>query len=63
MMKKAKNALKVGVVGDHSVGKTNLIRRLTTDSFDPKYKPTIGADFTNKSVITDDRELIFQFWG
>ncbi|TLZ52240.1 MAG: GTP-binding protein [Methanobacteriota archaeon] len=41
---------KVCLVGDIGVGKTSLIRRFVTDTFDDRYIATIGTKVTKKSV-------------
>lgn len=38
-------AEKVIVVGDHSVGKTSLVRRFSEGKYADVYKATIGVDF------------------
>lgn len=39
--------IKIVLVGDASVGKTNLIRRHVDDQFDEEFEPTIGTNPTN----------------
>ena len=41
---------KVVVVGDGTVGKTSLCKRLCDSEFEPKYKQTIGLDFFVKRI-------------
>lgn len=41
---------KVLVVGNSQCGKTSLIRRYASDSFDSKYNTTVGTDFKRKDV-------------
>ena len=36
---------KVIIVGDMAVGKTSLVQRFVTNSFNHDYKATIGVDF------------------
>ena len=47
--------VKVVVIGDTNVGKTSLIQRLNQNKFSGTYKPTIGADFSNKVLEIEDR--------
>ncbi len=42
--------IKVVVIGDSSVGKTALIQMFEHSKFSTTFKPTIGADFSNKMV-------------
>jgi len=46
---------KVCLVGEIGVGKTSLVRRFVTDTFDDKYIPTIGTKISKKSVEVDWR--------
>jgi len=41
---------KILVVGNAKCGKTSLIRRFSSNSYDPKYTTTIGTDFVRKDV-------------
>ena len=40
--------LKIVIVGDSGVGKTNLIRRFTYNEFNSNSKATVGVEFSNK---------------
>lgn len=42
--------LKIIVVGDSGVGKTNLIQRYTKDKFSPEFASTLGVDFSSMDV-------------
>jgi len=39
------NTFKMVIVGDSEVGKTSLMRRISTDSYFEAEGPTIGAQF------------------
>ena len=41
---------KIVVIGDSSVGKTSLIQMFEHARFTEHFKPTIGADFSNKEI-------------
>ena len=41
--------LKVVIVGDSGVGKTNLIKRFVSNTFTPNSKATVGVEFISKS--------------
>ena len=50
------------LVGDTSVGKTNLCRRFTEDNFSEDSSPTIGADFLTKIVTIKGNKVNVKFW-
>ena len=50
------------VIGDSSVGKTSLIQMFEHNKFSQSFKPTIGADFSNKEIIFEDRVVTLQIW-
>lgn len=41
---------KLSLVGETGVGKTSLVRRFVTDTFDDRYIPTVGTKITKKSM-------------
>lgn len=56
--------LKIIIVGDSSVGKTNFIFRFIDGTFNKIYQPTIGIDY--KSIIKvlpkSKQKVKIQFW-
>ena len=54
--------MKIVIVGDTSVGKTNLLLRYCKDTFVPDTKATIGIDFFTKDIIINGRSIKVQFW-
>jgi small GTP-binding protein len=50
------------VIGDASVGKTNLVSRFVNDKFNEDSKPTIGADFSTKLHIVNGKYVNVKFW-
>ena len=54
--------IKIVILGEASVGKTNLLLRYSQDSFDESMKPTIGMDFLSKDIELDKTHLKVQFW-
>ena len=42
--------VKVVAIGDSGVGKTSLIQMFEHSRFTENFKPTIGADFSNKEI-------------
>ncbi len=57
-----RSLIKVIVIGNARVGKTALIHQFTTNRFNPNYKVTIGADFSTKEVIVDQKIVSLQIW-
>ena len=47
--------VKVVIIGDSGVGKTSLIQMFEHAKFTENFKPTIGADFSNKEISLEDR--------
>ena len=57
-----KHFVKVVVIGDSFVGKTSLIQMFEHSRFTEHFKPTIGADFSNKEISLEDGVVILQIW-
>ena len=57
-----KHFVKVVVIGDSYVGKTSLIQMFEHSKFSENFKPTIGADFSNKEFASEDGVVILQIW-
>lgn len=53
---------KILVVGEPSVGKTSLIHRYTTNTFQDVYKSTIGVGFLNYNIRYNDKIIHLHFW-
>ncbi|KAF8097415.1 hypothetical protein N665_0289s0004 [Sinapis alba] len=53
---------KLVLIGDSSVGKTNLLSRFTKNEFSIESKSTIGVEFATKSVHVDDKIIKAQLW-
>lgn len=53
---------KIVLLGDSSVGKTSLVHRFTTDSFDPHLANTIGAAFISKEHTSSGRTIKLEIW-
>ena len=45
--------VKVVLLGESGVGKTNILQRYKSDKFDPDQKATIGMDFVTNEVVID----------
>ena len=53
---------KMVLLGDTSVGKTCIVRRLVRDQFLEFQEPTIGSAFTTKTIFTDTHPVNFEIW-
>lgn len=60
--KKREYLLKLIIIGDCGVGKTNILMRYCENSFKLNYVSTIGVDFKIKSLQVADTRLKFQIW-
>lgn len=54
--------IKVIIIGDSGVGKTNLITRFCEDRFKDSYVATIGVDFKVKTITIDQKKYRMQIW-
>lgn len=52
----------VVLIGDSSVGKTNLLGRFTRNEFNLESKSTIGVEFATRSVEVDNKVIKAQIW-
>lgn len=50
------------LLGDSSVGKTSLVHRFTSGSFNPHSANTIGAAFISKEYTHKNRTVKFEIW-
>ena len=53
---------KVAVIGDTSVGKTNLLLRFVSADYHMSHISTIGIDFKVKTLNLDNFKLKLQIW-
>lgn len=53
---------KVVLIGDSSVGKSNLLSRFSKDEFNPDSKATIGVEFATKTVVINEKKVKAQIW-
>ncbi len=54
--------VKVVIVGDSAVGKTNIISRYAKNEFTEKTKATIGCEFANKTISVVNTKIKLQIW-
>jgi Ras-related protein Rab-6A len=50
------------ILGDYAVGKTCVIRRYVSDTFDEEYKASIGVDITSQQLFFDPHNVQLQIW-
>ena len=50
------------IIGDTSVGKTNLVSRFVKNEYSEDFKPTIGADFFTKIHTINNKNINVKFW-
>jgi small GTP-binding protein len=53
---------KICMIGMYGVGKTSLVRRFLTDSFDERYLTTIGVKVDKKDVTVDGDLVTLSIW-
>ena len=53
----SKISIKIGLLGNSSVGKSSLIKRFVEDKFDDNYMSTIGVDYFDKKININDKEI------
>ena len=53
---------KVIFVGDAGVGKTQIINRISNDTFSEVYEPSIGVDFWSKNILFRGQNIKLQMW-
>ena len=56
------NVFKVVLIGNSGVGKTNLISKFTKDRFNDDLKPTLGVDFSTKTIRMRKHFIRLQIW-
>ncbi len=54
--------VKVGMVGDATVGKTTLMVKYVENKFDEEYIMTLGVNFMEKTIILRNTEITFSVW-
>ncbi|UJR35737.1 hypothetical protein I4U23_028487 [Adineta vaga] len=53
---------KIVIIGDSSVGKSNLLLRFTRNEFRLDTQSTIGVEFANKQLLIDGKRVKTQVW-
>jgi small GTP-binding protein len=55
-------SVKFIIVGDSSVGKSNILLRFSRNTFDPGHQATLGIEFANKHLIYNNIDYLIQIW-
>lgn len=50
------------IIGDSSVGKSNLLLRFSDNIFHDTFLPTIGVDFKIKNISVYDKSIKLNIW-
>ncbi len=53
---------KILIIGDSSVGKSNLLLRFSDNIFHDTFLPTIGVDFKIRNVTVGDKSIKLNIW-
>ena len=53
---------KIVLMGDASVGKTNILSKYLNDEFDPNSKATVGVEFATKNFTIEENVIKAQIW-
>ena len=53
---------KIVLIGDSSVGKTNILSKYILDEYDPDTQATIGVELSTKNYTFDNNEVKVQIW-
>ncbi len=54
--------MKLILVGDSGVGKTNILSKYLKNDFDPDSKATVGVEFGTKNIEIDNKRIKVQIW-
>lgn len=54
--------IKLVILGDSAVGKTNILLRFSSSEYKTTHLPTIGVDFKVKNLTVDGKKLKLQLW-
>ena len=53
---------KLIMLGNTNVGKSNILLRFTKDEFSDQTNPTMGFEFSSKTVTIKDKKVKLQVW-
>lgn len=58
----ASREVKVVLLGDTGVGKSSIVMRFVTNTYDKYSESTIGASFMSKVILVDGHSIKYQIW-
>jgi Ras-related protein Rab-1A len=61
-MMEGEHVFKTLIIGDSSVGKSNILLRFSDNVFHETFLPTIGVDFKIKNVSVYDKTIKLNIW-
>ena len=61
-MSEVDHLIKVVLIGDSGVGKTNILTRFTNNTFAEDSKNTVGVDFSALDIMLNGKVVKVQFW-
>ena len=54
--------LKILIVGDSCVGKTNFVNKFLGKDFNDNYMSTAGLDLKNRNIVLKNKKVRIQIW-
>jgi len=61
-MQEVDHIFKVLIIGNSSVGKSNILLRYTDNIFNDSFLPTIGVDFKIKNITVSGQKIKLNIW-
>lgn len=61
-MQEVDHIFKVLIIGNSSVGKSNILLRYTDNIFNDSFLPTIGVDFKIKNITVNNQRIKLNIW-
>lgn len=61
-MQEVDHIFKVLIIGNSSVGKSNILLRYTDNIFNDSFLPTIGVDFKIKNITVNNQKIKLNIW-
>lgn len=61
-MQEVDHIFKILIIGNSSVGKSNILLRYTDNIFNDSFLPTIGVDFKIKNITVNSQKVKLNIW-